>query len=194
MNGIIWSQLQQMMAQERAIIDEAYAGDIIGIFDPGIFSIGDTVCDATEKDLKFEGIPTFAPERFAMVEQIDSMKRKQFAKGMNQIAQEGAIQMFFEPDSGLERVTVGVVGELQFEVLEARMKSEYNVEFIRRPLAWQYIRRIANEVDPKTLDLYETHLVEDVRGNKYLLFKSEWFIQRTLEHNEGKLELVEFGS
>ena len=74
------------------------------------------------------------------------------------------------------------------------MKSEYNVEFIRRPLAWQYIRRIANEVDPKTLDLYETHLVEDVRGNKYLLFKSEWFIQRTLEHNEGKLELVEFGS
>ena len=106
----------------------------------------------------------------------------------------GAIQMFFEPDSGLERVTVGVVGELQFEVLEARMKSEYNVEFIRRPLAWQYIRRIANEVDPKTLDLYETHLVEDVRGNKYLLFKSEWFIQRTLEHNEGKLELVEFGS
>ena len=188
------SQPQQMMAQERAIIDEAYAGDIIGIFDPGIFAIGDTVCDVNEKDLRFEGIPTFAPERFAMVEQIDSMKRKQFAKGMNQIAQEGAIQMFFEPDSGLERVTVGVVGELQFEVLEARMKSEYNVEFIRRPLAWQYIRRIANDVDPKTLDLYETHLVEDVRGNKYLLFKSEWFIQRTLEHNEGKLELVEFGS
>ncbi len=186
------SQPQQMMAQERAIIDEAYAGDIIGVFDPGIFAIGDTVCDKTMK-IKFEGIPTFAPERFALVEQIDSMKRKQFAKGMTQIAQEGAIQMFFMPKAGLERVIVGVVGELQFEVLEARMESEYGVKFIRRPLAWQYIRRIASDVDPKTLDLYETEWVQDVRGQNFLLFKSEWFITRTLEHNEGKLELVEFG-
>ena len=106
------SQPQQMMAQEREVIDEAYAGDIIGVFDPGIFSIGDTVC---EKDLRvrFEGIPTFAPEVFTMVEQVDSMKRKQFAKGMNQIAQEGAIQIFTEPESGMERVIVGVVGVLR---------------------------------------------------------------------------------
>ena len=97
------SQPQQMMAQERAGITEAYAGDIIGVFDPGIFSIGDTVC-AKDHKVKFEGIPTFAPECFAMVEQTDSMKRKQFAKGMNQIAQEGAIQIFTEPGCGLERV------------------------------------------------------------------------------------------
>ena len=186
------SQPQQMMAQERAVIDEAYAGDIIGVFDPGIFAIGDTVCEKSMR-VKFEGIPTFAPERFAVVEQIDSMKRKQFAKGMNQIAQEGAIQMFFEPDAGMERVIVGVVGELQFEVLESRMKNEYGVEFIRRPLEWQYIRRIANDVDPKELDLYETEWVQDYRKQNFLLFKSEWFINRTLEHNEGKLELVEFG-
>ncbi len=187
------SQPQQMMAQERAVIDEAYAGDIIGVFDPGIFSIGDTICEKGMK-IKFEGIPTFAPERFALVEQVDSMKRKQFAKGMTQIAQEGAIQMFFMPEAGMERVIVGVVGELQYEVLEARMESEYGVKFIRRPLAWQYIRRIANDVDPKTLDLYETEWVQDVRGQNFLLFKSEWFITRTLEHNEGKLSLVEFGN
>ena len=81
------SQPQQMMAEERHIVDEAYAGDIIGVFDPGIFSIGDTICKSNKK-FAFEGIPTFAPEHFARVRQIDTMKRKQFIKGINQIAQE----------------------------------------------------------------------------------------------------------
>ena len=75
------SQPQQMMAQERQIVEEAYAGDIIGVFDPGIFSIGDTIC-TTAKTFEFEGIPTFAPEHFARVRQVDTMKRKQFVKGM----------------------------------------------------------------------------------------------------------------
>lgn len=87
------SQPQQMMAQDRKIVEEAYAGDIIGVFDPGIFSIGDTLCLSNEK-FEFEGIPTFAPEHFARVRQMDTMKRKQFIKGVNQIAQEGAIQIF----------------------------------------------------------------------------------------------------
>ena len=108
------SQPQQMMAQERHIVDEAYAGDIIGVFDPGIFSIGDTL--TTAKPFKFEGIPTFAPEHFARVRQVDTMKRKQFMKGMQQIAQEGAIQIFQEYNMGMEEVIVGVVGVLQFDV------------------------------------------------------------------------------
>lgn len=87
------SQPQQLMADERKIIEEAYAGDIIGVFDPGIFSIGDTL-ELSNKKFAFEGIPTFAPEHFARVRQIDTMKRKQFIKGINQIAQEGAIQIF----------------------------------------------------------------------------------------------------
>ncbi len=93
------SQPQQMMAQDRKIVEEAYAGDIIGVFDPGIFSIGDTLCLSNEK-FEFEGIPTFAPEHFARVRQIDTMKRKQFLKGVNQIAQEGAIQIFQEFNMG----------------------------------------------------------------------------------------------
>ena len=84
------SQPQQIMAQEREIINEAYAGDIIGVFDPGIFSIGDTVC-SPDKRFEFEGIPTFAPEHFARVRHKDTMKRKQFVKGTTQIAQDGAI-------------------------------------------------------------------------------------------------------
>ena len=185
------SQPQQMMAQEREVIDEAYAGDIIGVFDPGIFSIGDTVC---EKDLRvrFEGIPTFAPEVFTMVEQVDSMKRKQFAKGMNQIAQEGAIQIFTEPESGMERVIVGVVGVLQLEVLESRMKSEYGVSYRSYPQSYTQIRRIVGATDPKTLHLYDVKWVVDFRGNNFLLFPSEWHIRHTLEYNK-ELVLAEFG-
>ena len=185
------SQPQQMMAQEREVIDEAFAGDIIGVFDPGIFSIGDTVCEK-DKKVRFEGIPTFAPEVFTMVEQIDSMKRKQFAKGMNQIAQEGAIQIFTEPESGMERVYVGVVGVLQLEVLESRMKTEYGVTYRSYAQSYSLIRRIADNTDPKTLHLYDVKWVVDFRGNNYLLFPSEWHIRHTLEYNEG-LKLVEFG-
>jgi len=181
---------QQMMAQERSIIDEAYAGDIMGIFDPGIFSIGDTVCDASKK-VRFEGIPTFAPERFAMVEQKDSMKRKQFAKGMNQIAQEGAIRIFLEPNSGLERVIVGVVGQLQFEVLESRMKNEYGVEYIQSSLGYEVIRRLPEGVDPESLNLYDVKWVQDVRGRNFLLFNSEWSVNYTLDKNPG-LQLLDF--
>ena len=186
------SQPQQMMASDRAVIDEAYAGDIIGVFDPGIFSIGDTVCEKGKK-VRFEGIPTFAPEHFAMVEQVDSMKRKQFAKGMNQIAQEGAIQIFFEPNSGLERVIVGVVGVLQFEVLEYRLKNEYGCDMRRTNMSYQQIRWIDNEgLDPKTLRLsHDTKWVKDFRGRDLLIFTSEWAIRWVLEDNP-ELRLAEF--
>ena len=107
------SQPQALMAQDREILEEAYAGDIIGVFDPGMFSIGDTLC-APGKRFVFDPIPTFAPEIFAAVERIDTMKRKQFEKGMTEIAQEGAIQIFQELGSGMEEIIVGVVGILQF--------------------------------------------------------------------------------
>ncbi len=186
------SRPQQMMAQERAGIDEAFAGDIIGVFDPGVFSIGDTVC-AKEKKVAFAGIPTFAPEHFAMIEQIDSMKRKQFAKGMEQIAKEGAIRIFFEPDGGFERVVVGVIGVLQYDVLKFRMKSEYGVEYLHRELPFQYIQRIADDaVQISKLDLTsDTRAVRDVMGHTYLLFTGQWSIRWAQEHNPS-LVLLDF--
>ena len=186
------SQPQQIMAQEREIIDEAYAGDIIGVFDPGIFAIGDTIC-SPKKKFEFESIPTFAPEHFMRVRQKDTLKRKQFVKGTTQIAQEGAIQIFHEPDSGMEEVIVGVVGVLQLEVFEYRMKNEYNVELFKEGLPYSYIRWIDNkDIDPKTLKLSsDTKLVKDFRDNYLLLFTSEWNIRWALERNEG-LELSEF--
>ena len=186
------SQPQQLMAQEREIVDEAYAGDIIGVFDPGIFSIGDTVCSPKMK-ITYEGIPTFAPEHFATVEQVDTMKRKQFVKGMNQIAQEGAIQIFFEPGGGMERVIVGVVGVLQFEVLEYRLKNEYGVDVRRSNLPYQYIRWIdGDDVNPAGLNITsDTKWVQDFRGKNLLIFTSEWNIRWALEKNPG-LSLSDF--
>ena len=187
------SQPQQLMAQDREIIDKAYAGDIIGVFDPGIFSIGDTICMPNRK-FAFEGIPTFAPEHFARVRQTDTLKRKQFVKGTTQIAQEGAIQIFHEPNTGMEEVIVGVVGVLQFEVLEYRLKNEYGVEIRRDGLSYQYIRWIENEeFDPKQLDISsDTKLVQDFKGRYLLLFTDEWNIRWAQEHNKW-LELSEFG-
>ena len=187
------SQPQQILASEREIIDEAWAGDIIGVFDPGVFSIGDTLC-APGRKFRFEGIPTFAPEHFSLVRQKDTMKRKQFIKGISQIANEGAIQIFQELGGGMEEVVVGVVGVLQFEVFEYRLKNEYNVEIVMQRMPHQFIRWIENEdLDPNTLSLTtDTKKVQDTRGGKLLLFTNTWSIQWALDHNEGLL-LSEFG-
>ena len=185
------SQPQQLMAQSREIIEEAYAGDIIGVFDPGVFSIGDTL--RTGKEVVFEGIPTFAPELFNRVRQKDTMKRKQFVKGATQIAQEGAIQIFQEIGAGMEEVIVGVVGSLQFDVFQYRMENEYNVDIAMSPLPYSLIRWIDNEgVDLKALNLTsDTRRVQDMKGRYLLLFSNQWSVDWALERNEG-LRLSEF--
>ena len=187
------SQPQQIMADERKILSEAYAGDIIGVFDPGIFSIGDTVCMPGEQ-FAYEGIPTFAPEHFARVRQVDTMKRKQFVKGIMQIAQEGAIQIFQEFNTGMEEIIVGVVGVLQFDVLKYRLENEYNVEIKLENLPYEYIRWIEN----KDIDLdrltgtSDMKKIKDLKDNPLLLFVNQWSIGMTVERNEG-LILSEFG-
>jgi len=186
------SQPQQMMAQDRKIVEEAYAGDIIGVFDPGIFSIGDTVC-APNENIEYEGIPTFAPEHFAKIRQVDTMKRKQFVKGVSQIAQEGAIQIFQEFHTGMEEIIVGVVGVLQFDVLKFRLESEYGVEIRMDPLPYEYIRWIENDdIDVARLNITtDSKRVKDLKNRPLLLFTHEWSIRTVLERNEG-LKLAEF--
>ena len=185
-----------MMADDRAIVDEAYAGDIVGLFDPGIFSIGDTVCTG-KQPVRFAGIPTFAPEHFARISQVDTLKRKQFVKGMEQIAQEGAIQIFREVGGGMEEVVVGVVGVLQLEVLEYRLNTEYNVEIRMQQLPFEQLRWVQNDPDTynlRDLDLTsDTKAVEDMKGNRLLLFTSDWAVRWAETHNE-TLKLSEFGN
>ena len=170
------SQPQQIMANDRKILTEAYAGDIIGVFDPGVFSIGDTLCMPKEQ-FTYEGIPTFAPEHFARVRQVDTMKRKQFIKGINQIAQEGAIQIFQEFNTGMEEIIVGVVGVLQFDVLKFRLESEYGVEIRMDQLPYEYIRWIENkDIDVSSLSV--TSDTKKIKDLKDINFEQVDFLQK----------------
>ncbi len=186
------SQPQQLMASDRKILDEAYAGDIIGVFDPGLYSIGDTFC-LPKKNFRYEGIPTFAPEHFARVRQVDTMKRDQFVKGITQIAQEGAIQIFQEYNTGMEEIICGVVGMLQFDVLKFRLKNEYNVEILLDTLPYEHIRWIVNrDIDPmKITGTTDMKRIRDLKGNPLLLFINPWSVGMVLDRNEG-LELENF--
>ncbi len=186
------SQPQQIMAQDRKIIEEAYAGDVIGIFDPGIFSIGDTIT-VPGKKFEYEGIPTFAPEHFCRLVPLDSMKKKQFMKGVTQIAQEGAIQIFQDYLLGMSEIIVGVVGVLQFDVLKYRLENEYGCDVRMEPLPYNYIRWVKDPTTDlnKLSRISDCKKVKDMKDNPLLLFANEWSIRIILEHNEG-LELADF--
>lgn len=187
---ITLAQPQQFMAQDRTIVEEAYAGDIIGIFDPGIFRIGDTIT-ASSSSFQFEGIPVFPPEFFARVSPMDSMKRKQFLKGIDQLSEEGAIQLYKQPDIGTETYIMGVVGVLQFEVLEHRLRTEYGVEILRtnlnyRHARWAVQKNPENPIDLRKITITSTSLIVlDKEESPVVLFESEWGISWALERNPG---------
>lgn len=182
---------QQFMADEREMVEKAYPGDIIGLFDPGIYRLGDTLIEGAKR-FKFKRIPVFAPERFARIRPLDSMKRKQFLKGVNQLSQEGAIQIFVRDETGFEEMLCGVVGALQFDVLTHRLKSEYGVDIVLEMLSFQHIRWVLDKKDEvSNLSLTSTSArARDMRGNDVLLFENEWSIRLALEKNKG-LELEE---
>jgi len=181
------SQPQQFLAQERTIVEKAYPGDIIGVFDPGIFSIGDTICDENMK-IQFEDFPVFPPEIFARVQPKDSMKRKQFEKGITQLAQEGAIQVFKQKGIGMESFVIGVVGVLQLEVLEYRLLNEYGAKLLMNQLGYTVARWIYTE-DKKLIEnikgLDNGMLVYDAENRPVVLVNNEWSLNWILERNPG---------
>jgi len=180
------SQPQQFMAQDRVIVEDAYPGDIIGIHDPGIFNIGDTLCQDASK-LEFKGIPQFAPEHFAKVYTKNALKRKQFVKGITQLAEEGAIQVYRRPNIGVEELIIGVVGVLQFEVLEYRLKNEYGVDVMREPMPFRYIRWIdETSCDMNKLSLPSDSMLVEAKDEKpVILYQREWSVRHIQDRNEG---------
>ncbi|HZK35028.1 MAG TPA: peptide chain release factor 3 [Bacillota bacterium] len=183
------AQSQQFIAQDRVMVEEAYPGDIIGLYDPGIFNIADTLCDK-DQSVQFEGIPIFPAEHFARVRFVDAMKRKQFMKGVYQIAEEGAIQIFREPDIGVETLVIGVVGVLQFEVLSYRLENEYGVN-IKVDILPFTVARWALEGKIKKDALSYTDramIVDDLYERQVVLFTDKWAIPRITE----KLSSVDF--
>lgn len=177
------SQSKQFMAQEATIIEEAYPGDIIGIFDPGIFRIGDTI---TEKsNIVFEAIPKFQPELFARVHLLDAMKRKQFVKGIEQLTNEGAVQRFRYPDIGLESPVIAAVGVLQFEVLEYRLKHEYGVDINLEHLPYTLARWARGEnLTARSLKTMDNLVLQDDDDNFVVLFRNQWSYSWEAEHNK----------
>jgi len=180
------AQPQQFMAQERETVEEAYPGDILGLFDPGIYRLGDTFTEGSKYN--YEGIPVFAPEYFARVAPEDSMKRKQFVKGISELAEEGAIQTFRRLDIGREEHIVGVVGMLQLDVLRVRMKGEYGVDLQMDHQPFHFVRWIAKGPTSGLNLTSTTRYAKDQDDAIVLLFENEWSIRWALENNEG-LEL-----
>jgi len=180
------AQPTTFMAQDRSFVDVAYSGDIIGLHDPGIYKIGDTLC-VDNSGLLFADIPQFAPEAFMRISTVNAMKRKQFLKGLKQLSEEGSIQVFKRPFTGSEDVIIGVVGALQFEVLEYRLNNEYGVEITKQQLPHKYIRWI----DTESIDIsnfkgtMDSLLIYTDKDAPVVLFQYEWSIRQTVDKNKG---------
>ncbi|MBR59064.1 MAG: peptide chain release factor 3 [Myxococcales bacterium] len=176
------SKPHTFMAQERSIVDEAWPGDIVGLYDPGKLRIGDTLAEADV--LKFDGIPRFAPEHFARVLLKDPLKRKQLDTGLQQLSHEGVIQLFYRPELGLQDAWLGAVGLLQFEVLKERLKNEYRVSAELEVLPYGVARWIKGS--DEALDWLKKRqsyrLVQDRNGNQVILAENQWAVEFALRN------------
>lgn len=169
------AQPQQFMAQDRSIIDEAYPGDVIGLHDTGLLYIGDTLSESPR--LTFVGFPRFSPEHFAEVELKYTLKHKQYQRGLDELVQEGLLQRFRPDDLG-PQTFLGVVGPLQFDVLQYRLQHEYGVEVSLRTLAYTMARWVVDGPAQLEFGRFDrARLVVDDDGQRVLLLED----QRTLE-------------
>ncbi|HZA14152.1 MAG TPA: peptide chain release factor 3, partial [Myxococcaceae bacterium] len=177
----------QFMAAERTAIEEAWPGDVIGLFDPGMYRIGDSLTE--DSGVAFEGVPRFSPEHFAVVRSKDPLRRKQIEKGLEQLAEEGTIQIFQQLRMGMKDPIAGVVGALQFEVLQYRIQHEYGASIVLDKLPFQIARWVAGPLEPQTFDWEgNRQTVTDRDGQPLVLFRDEW----ALRHAEEKHPELKF--
>jgi len=182
------AQSTMLMANERETVDKAYAGDVIGIYDIGTYQIGDTLTTKKEK-LFFEPLPTFPPELFALVLPVNTMKAKHFQKGVSQLAQEGAIQVYHNE---YNEIIIGAVGQLQFEVFEYRLKNEYNADIRMNHLDFQLARWVKTDDLERVKRLMDsrTMLVYDHFDRPLILFANQFTLNYFVERHDD-IELVE---
>ncbi len=172
-----------LMGKDRVEVEEAFAGDVVGLFDPGIFRIGDTLAD--ESELVYAGIPSFAPESYMRVEVAGVQKRKALEKGIEQLVQEGVVQLFRDPEGGSASWILGAMGPLQFDVMQHRLKTEYGVELTLSSLPYKLARWPQSGFDPADFRYAERiRVVRDRHDNWALLALSQWDFDRLLERNE----------
>ena len=174
------------MASKKTLLEEAYPGDVVGLYDSGNFKIGDTLTEG--EILHFKGIPAFSPEQFRYVENADPLKQKQFAKGLDQLMDEGVAQMFTRKLDG--RRIVGTVGQLQFEVIQHRLESEYNAKCRYEPVSlfkacWVHCDDTKAMQD--FMDRRKRDIAVDSEGNTVFLAETAWILQ-TAQENFPKIE------
>ncbi len=178
---------QQFFAQEREAVTSAWPGDVVGIHDRGSLQIGDTL--VTDTELEFDGIPSFSPEHFARVQVPDPLRRKHLDKGLLQLSEEGAVQVFFTDGATGPAPVVGVVGPLQFDVLLHRLEHEYGISARLEPLPYRDARWVTGP-DSELRRVARGHdcaLVHDRHQRPLLLFRSEW-VRQSIEGRETKIE------
>ncbi len=176
------SYSNQFIANEKATVDEAYAGDIVGVADTGNFAIGDSI--ASEKLQRFEDIPKFAPELFARMVVGDAMKRRKMQEALIHLSEEGAIQLFIDPYVGHQDPIIGVVGELQFEVLVHRMMDEYNLEVRLNRMPFT-VARWPKSADGKSVDQLKGNftIYRDMIEQPVILLNQEWDLNWAKKEN-----------
>jgi len=182
------SRPQKLFAQDREVIEEAYPGDVIGLNNPGVFAIGDTIY--VGQKLEYEGIPSFSPELFAYLRNPNPSKFKQFQKGVSELREEGAVQIMYSVDESRRDPILAAVGQLQFEVVQFRMQSEYGVETMLEPLSYSVARWVVGgwEALQKVGRLFNTITVKDSYDRPVLLFKNEWNMNQ-IQSDHPELEL-----
>lgn len=183
------SHSAQFLAQDRETVEDAYAGDIVGLSDPGLFRIGDTL--TAGKKIEFEKIPQFSPELFTRIHVSDAMKRQKLQKALKELSEEGVIQLFIDPHIGAQDPVIGVVGELQFEVLKYRLEDEYGLETRLDRAAFTVARWPRNEAGEAVKDIQGVATVyRDKDDRPVVLLASEWDVNWLVKENAG----VIFGS
>lgn len=185
------SRPQKLFAQDRESIDVAYPGDVIGLNNPGMFAIGDTIY--TGQKLEYEGIPCFSPEIFAILRNPNPSKFKQFNKGVSELREEGAVQIVYSEDESKRDPILAAVGQLQFEVVQYRLQNEYGVETHLELLPYTVARWVTGgwEALRQVGRLFNTVTVKDSWGRPVLLFRNEWNCQQVEgDHPELKLSAI----
>lgn len=172
----------RLFGQDRETVDEAYAGDVVGLMSTGTFAIGDTI--ASEDVGLFPPMPRFQPEHFARLRHARADKYKQFLKGITQIEEEGGIQLFYPVSSGSREPIMAAVGVLQFDVVTSRLEAEYNVETIMEPLTFTAARWVSgDDAEISAIGTGRGRMrAEDRDGRPVILFSTEWDLRYAEEN------------
>ena len=185
------SRPQKLFGQDRAVVEDAFPGDVIGLNNPGMFSIGDTLYTGTK--VEYEGIPCFSPEIFSWLRNPNPSAFKNFRKGVNELREEGAVQILYDNDESKRDPILAAVGQLQLEVVQHRLQNEYGVETRLEPLGYQVARWVSGGWSSleKVGRIFNCKTVRDAWNRPVLLFKNDWNLnQLHEEHPDLELNAV----